>query len=359
MFIEDLGWDAYFEAQWNAEDRGTCVAARVVAQQRGMWRIAGKFGECWAEPSGKLRLEAEECGPWPAVGDWVTVETFSQGATAVIQEVLPRRSKFSRKEAGKRIAEQVIAANVDRAVIVAGLDGDFNPRRIERYLAQCWDSGARAVIVLNKADRCADVGECAQRIENVAMGSPVFALSARTGVGMSEFEGSLQKGETVVFLGSSGVGKSTLVNWLLRRDEQATGAVRASDSRGRHTTTVRQLLVLPNGALVIDTPGLRELQLWDAGEGVAHTFGEIEELAAHCKFGNCSHQGEPGCAVEAALHTGSLDPQRLASMRKLQREQEFLLRKSDPERQHEHRKRIKILFREIRQNLNSKDKNNI
>ena len=357
MFIKDLGWDAYFEAQWNAEARGTCVAARVIAQQRGMWRIAGNFPECWAEPTGKLRLAAEEGGPWPAVGDWVAAENCISGANTTIQNVLSRRSQFSRKEAGKRIAEQVVAANADQAVIVAGLDGDFNPRRIERYLAQCWDSGARAAIVLNKADRCADVEECAKGIESLAMGAPVFVLSARTGTGISEFEASLQKGETVVFLGSSGVGKSTLVNRLLRRDEQATRDVRASDSRGRHTTTARELFLLPNGALVIDTPGLRELQLWDAGEGVAHTFTEIDELAAHCKFRNCSHAGEPGCAVAAALQSGDVDPQRLASLRKLQREQEFLLRKTNSEKQHEHKKRIKILFRQVRRNSNSKDKN--
>jgi ribosome biogenesis GTPase len=357
MFIEDFGWNAYFEARWKTEERAAHLPARVIAQHRGLWRISGDFEECWAEASGKLRLDAEAGGDWPAVGDWVAAENCIRGANAAIQSVLPRCSKFSRKEAGKRVAEQVIAANVDQAAIVAGLDGDFNPRRIERYLAQCWDSGARPVIVLNKADQCADQREYVRSMEGLAMGAPVFVLSARTGAGMSEFAASLRKGETVVFLGSSGVGKSTLVNWLLRRDMQTTRPVREGDSRGRHTTTARELFALPNGALVIDTPGLRELQLWEADEGVTQAFAEIADIAARCKFRNCSHQGEPGCAVAAALQSGVLHPQRLASLRKLQREQEFLLRKTDTEKQHEHKKKIKILFRQIRQNVNSKDKN--
>lgn len=356
MFIEDLGWNTYFAAQWNTEERAAQLPARVIAQHRGLWRISGDFEECWAEPSGKLRLAAEAKGDWPAVGDWVAAENCISGGPAAIQSVLLRRSKFSRKEPGKRLAEQVIAANVDQAVIVAGLDGDFNPRRIERYLAQCWDSGARPVIVLNKADQCAELHESVKSVERLAMGAPVLVLSARTGAGVSEFAASLRKGETVVFLGSSGVGKSTLVNRLLLRDTQWTRPVRAGDSRGRHTTTARELFVLPNGALVIDTPGLRELQLWDADEGVTQAFAEIEDLAAQCKFRNCSHQAEPGCAVQAALQAGGLDPQRLSNLRKLQREQEFLLRKTDPEKQHLHKKSIKLLFRRIRQNLHSKDK---
>jgi len=357
MFIKDLGWDAYFEAQWNADDRGMCVPARVVAQQRGMWRLAGGFEECWAEPSGRLRLEAEVGGDWPAVGDWLAAQNCIGGTRAIIETVLPRRGKFSRKVAGKRAAEQVIAANVDKAVVVAGLDGDFNVRRMERYLAQCWDSGARAVLVLNKADACQSAREYVEQAEAIAMGAMVYVLSARSGEGVESFERSLARGETVVFLGSSGVGKSTLVNRLLRQDRQTTAAVRESDNRGRHTTTARELLVLPNGAIVIDTPGLRELQLWEAEEGVGRAFADIAELAHQCKFRDCTHQNEPGCAVQAALQNGALDSGRFENLRKLEREQEFLLRKLDPEKQQEYRKRIKILFRAIRNNVQSKRKN--
>ena len=376
MFIEDLGWHDYFAAAWNEQDRADCVPARVILQQRGMWRVAGEFGERWATASGKLRRAAQDGADWPAVGDWVGLELLDRRARsdengegagwpatnrgeptrALLQGVLPRRSRFVRKEAGKRIAEQVIAANVDTAVIVTALDGDCNLRRIERYMAQTWESGARPVVVLNKADACTDVEARAAAVGAITMGAPLCVVSAKTGQGMDALAASFRKGETLVFLGSSGVGKSTLVNRLLHEDKQATAAVRESDRRGRHTTTARELFVLPSGAMVIDTPGLRELQLWEAGEGVAETFADIEELAAQCRFRDCSHASEPGCAVRQALEEGALDPGRLESRRKLEREEEFLLRKMDPEKQHEYRKRIKILFRAIRQDVQSRNK---
>jgi ribosome biogenesis GTPase / thiamine phosphate phosphatase len=370
MRIQDLGWDGYFEAVWNerAEKCGSsgsrndrCIPARVISQQRRLWRVAGHFAECWAEASGKLRLAADSGGDWPAVGDWVALESCISQGHAIIEQVLPRKSKFSRKEAGKRIAEQVIAANIDKAIVVAALDGDFNPRRIERYLAQCWDSGATPVILLNKADACREAGELLARVEGISMKAATFVVSAKTGGGMEAFEASLAKGETIVFLGSSGVGKSTLVNRLLGKSQQSTQAVREDDSRGRHTTTARELFLLASGAMVIDTPGLRELRLWDAAEGVTDAFADIEELAALCRFRDCKHESEPGCAVLAAMEEGALEEDRLENRRKLEREQEFLLRKMDPEKQHEHRKRIKILFREIRRNVLSrnKDKNRI
>lgn len=356
MSIEDLGWNAYFSAIWNAEDRTGCVPARVVAQQRGLWRVAGDSPECWAAPSGKLRDESGSGGNWPVAGDWVAAELCTAGAPAIIQAILERRTKFSRKEAGKRVSEQVIAANVDRAIIVAALDHDFNLRRIERYVAQCWESGASPAIVLNKADACETKHEYIDEVANISVGAPVFVLSAKTGDGVGELEATFVRGQTVVFLGSSGVGKSTLLNRLMGEDRQATQAVRAKDSRGRHTTTAHELLTLPCGAMVIDTPGLRELQLWDAGEGISRAFADIEELATHCRFRDCRHESEPGCAVLAALEEGSLDVRRLDNMRKLEREQEFLMRKMDPEKQHEYKNRIKISFRAIRQDAQSRQK---
>lgn len=356
MFIQDLGWTEYSAALWNSGERPGCVPARVVVQQRGLWRVAGDFRECWAAPSGKLREESEGGGDWPAVGDWVAVETCTGEPKAIIQEVLARRSLFKRKETGRRIAEQVIAANIDKAVVVAALDKELNARRIERYLAQIWDSGASPVIVLNKADLMEPVSERVAEVEKLAMGAPVFVLSAKTGAGVEAFEASLAKRETVVFLGSSGVGKSTLLNRLLRENRQATKAVRESDSRGRHTTTARELFRLANGALVIDTPGLRELQLWDAAGGLSQTFSDVQTLGEHCRFRDCRHQNEPRCAVRAALEQGELDAGRLENMRKLEREQEFWLRKMDPEKRHEYKKRIKILFRAIRRDGQSRDK---
>lgn len=355
--IKDLGWSPYFEAMWNAEERIASIPARVVAQQRGLWRIAGNFGECWAEPSGNLRFASHAGGDWPAVGDWVAAENCIGAHRAIIESVLPRRSKLSRKEAGNRIAEQVIAANVDKVVVVAGLDGDFNLRRIERYLAQGWDSTTLPVLALNKADLCENVREYEAQAQARAIGVSMFVLSAKTGEGMEAFEASLRRGETLVFLGSSGTGKSTLVNRLLRQDRQSTATVRTGDSRGRHTTTSRELFVLPSGAIVIDTPGLRELQLWEAEAGMSRAFADIAELSLSCKFRDCTHQNEPGCAVQAALQDGSLDRGRLVNLRKLEREQEFLLRKTDLEKQQQYRKRIKILFRAIRNNDQSRDKN--
>jgi len=327
-----------------------------VAQQRKFWRVAGDFGECWAEASGKLRLAAEEGADWPAVGDWIVAELQGEDGSAVIREVLPRRSKFVRKSAGKSMKEQVIAANVDTALLVSALDGDFNPRRVERYLAQCREPGARPVIVLNKADACEEARRMTAEMARVAIGTAVCVVSARTGQGFGELEEFLKPGETLVLLGSSGVGKSTIANRLLGQMVQDVQPVRESDSRGRHTTTSREIFMLPGGALLIDTPGLREMQLWDAEDGVAQTFADIDSLAAQCRFGDCRHEGEPGCAVLAAVNEGTLDAGRLESRRKLLREQEFLRRKVDPEAREDWKNRVKTLHREVKRMYESRKK---
>jgi ribosome biogenesis GTPase / thiamine phosphate phosphatase len=350
------GWNSYFEAIWRDMEREKAVPARVIAQSRGSWCVAGDFGKCSAEAAGKLRLAAEEGADWPAVGDWVAAELQDQGGAAMIREVLPRRSQFVRKMAGKKFAEQVIAANVETALLVSALDGDFNPRRVERYLAQCWESGAKPVIILNKADACECLEEKVDEIEKVARGVPVCAVSAKTAQGFEELVRYLGRGQTLVLLGSSGVGKSTIVNRLLGRDLQEVEQVRESDSRGRHTTTARQLFALPGGALLMDTPGLRELQLWDANEGISQTFAEIEAFAARCRFTNCTHGREPGCAVQAAIQTGALDLGRLENWRKVQRELEFLERKNDPEARQNERQRIKRLMRGVRQMYRDREK---
>jgi ribosome biogenesis GTPase len=350
------GWNSYFEAFWRDGEWKNAIPARVVAQQRKFWRVAGDFGECWAEASGKLRLAAEEVADWPAVGDWVVVEAHGAGATAVILEVLPRRSKFVRKSPRKKMEQQVIAANVDTALLVSALDGDFNPRRVERYLAQCWESGARPVIVLNKADACEDAGGMAAEMERVAISTAVCVLSARTGRGFGELEEFLRPGQTVVLLGSSGVGKSTIANRLLGEAVQEVRSVRESDSRGRHTTTTRELFILADGALLMDTPGLREMQLWDAEGGVAQTFADIDAVAAQCRFVDCRHEGEPGCAVMAAVSEGALDAARLENRRKLLREQEFLRRKIDPGARQEQKERWKQLHRAQRQKYQQREK---
>jgi ribosome biogenesis GTPase len=243
----------------------------------------------------------------------------------------------------------VIAANVDAELLVCALDGDFNPRRVERYLAQCCESGARPVVVLNKADACVDARGKAAEIERVARGAAVCVLSAKTGQGMEELEPFLKRGDTLVLLGSSGVGKSTIANRLAGESLQEVQPVREADSRGRHTTSSRTLIALPRGALLMDTPGLRELQLWDANGGVSEAFADIDALAAQCRFNDCRHEGEPECAVQAALSAGTLDEARLENRHKLLREQEFLMRKIDPAARHEEKERIKRLHRGVRE----------
>jgi ribosome biogenesis GTPase len=347
--ITGWGWNSYFEAFWRGEDWENATPARVVVQQRKLWRVAGDFGECWAEACGKLRLAADKGADWPAVGDWVVVEFYGADSKAVIQEVLPRRSKFVRKSPGRKMEAQVIAANVDTALLVSALDGDFSPRRVERYLAQCWESGARPVIVLNKADACEEARGKAAEMERVAIGTGVCVVSARTGQGIGELEQFLRPGQTFVLLGSSGVGKSTIANRLMGKTVQEVQSVRESDSRGRHTTTARELFVLPGGALLMDTPGLREMQLWDAEHGVAQAFADIDSLATQCRFGDCRHEAEPGCAVLAELSAGTLDAARVENRRKLLREQEFLRRKIDPEARQEQKEQWKQIHRAARQ----------
>jgi ribosome biogenesis GTPase len=360
VLLKELGWNGYFEAFWTERfgDGGEGVKpARVVSQQRGLWRIAGERGECWAEPSGKLRGVADLEGEadWPAVGDWVAAEIVGE-ERSILHWVLPRRGVFSRKAPGKRVEQQVIAANVDMAFLVAALDMDFSPRRLERYLAQCWDSEVSPVVVLNKADDCDDVGAHVASTERVAIGVPVIALSARTGQGMEALESLLSPAKTIVLLGSSGVGKSTLVNRLLHEERQATKPTREADSKGRHTTTARELFRLPGGALLMDTPGLREFALWSVDSGITEAFADIEELARECRFGDCRHEGEPGCAVRAAIEKGTIDKARVENRKKLEREQEFQRRKSDPEAMQEYKTKVSRMMRGVREKYKRREK---
>jgi ribosome biogenesis GTPase / thiamine phosphate phosphatase len=346
--LHELGWNAFFVAEWNNAVRQGERPARVIEQHRELWEVAGEFGECRAEAAGKLRLAADEGADWPAVGDWVSVSGEPEHGM-LIREVLPRRTQIARKVAGRRVAAQVLAANVDSLFLVMGMDGDYNPRRLERYLAQAWESGARVAVLLNKADICEDAEARRMEICRIATGADVLCISAATGAGISQLDSYLESGQTIVLLGSSGVGKSTLVNRLLERDEQATSPVRAGDSRGRHTTTARQLFFLPGGAMVIDTPGLRELQLWDSEAGLDQAFGDVEVLAKHCRFRDCKHSGEPGCAVAAAIREGELEQERLENHQKLLREHAFLERKIDKGAQQKARNHIKVINRAVRE----------
>lgn len=294
------------------------LPARITEVHKELYRAWCERGELWARPKGSMLRDAERFGDLPTVGDFVYLQYEPQGQS-LITELLPRRAKFSRPDGtGKR--EQLVAANFDYVWIVTSLNQDFSVSRVERYLAAAWQSGAQPVALLTKADLCANTLECRFQVERAAPGVPVHAVSAVTGQGMEELEPYLRPGVTLALLGMSGVGKSSLINALLGEERMAVKEIREDDSRGRHTTTHRQLLALPGGALVIDTPGMRELGLWQVDHGLNEVFADIEALAASCRFHDCAHQTEPGCAVQAALAGGVLDPSRYASYVKLARE---------------------------------------
>jgi ribosome biogenesis GTPase / thiamine phosphate phosphatase len=340
--LHDLGWDASFDDAFEPFRRDSLIPARVAARHHGPCELLTELGRLGGIPSGSL--EDDEL---PAVGDWVAARPLAGERKAVIQAVLPRRSAFTRKEAWRRTAEQIVAANVDTVFLVTAFGRDLNARRLERYLTAAWDSGANPVVIVNKSDVADDVPAELAEIESIALGVPVHPVSAATGHGLNALEPHLGRGRTIALLGSSGVGKSTLVNRLAGRELLPT-AETSADGRGRHTTSHRELVPLPDGALLLDTPGMRELQLWADAEALDATFAEITELAAGCRFNDCSHEHEPGCAILAALADGTLSRERLGSYRKLQRELRALEIRKDARLRAEARKEIRRFSRSLR-----------
>ena len=324
MQLEKYGWDEEFERQFLKQADEGRRPGRIYVEHKGLYGILTEEGQIQGEVSGKFRYAAEGIGAFPAVGDWIVMEPRAGGDRATIHAVLPRRSRFSRKVAGVQTQEQVVAANFDHVFIINSLNWDFNLRRLERYLTMAWESGACPVIVLTKKDLCEEAAERVREVEAIAFGVPVHAVSAVTGEGMEGIGKYLKPGSTAVFLGSSGVGKSTLTNHLAGSEIMDVNGIREDDSRGRHTTTFRQLVVLPEGGIVIDTPGMRELQLWDADDGLQGAFEDIDSIAAGCRFKDCRHESEPGCAVKESIRTGLLPADRLDSYKKLQKELLFL-----------------------------------
>ncbi len=335
--LQELGWNSSFSEHFDSLEMPGTVPARVISERRNSYQVYSQYGELSAEMSGKMRYQATTEDEYPGIGDWVVIRPQINESRAVIHSILPRKSKLSRsdtvhqKEAGAVVKEQIIAANVDVVFIVSGLDGgrNLNVGRIERYLSLTWSGGAVPVIILNKVDLCPDANACIKDVESVAPGVPIYSVSATERIGLDAMRRHLARGETAAFLGSSGVGKSTLINALLGVERQEVTTVRQTDRKGRHTTSRRDLFLLPDGGAVIDTPGMREIQMWADEDHPQQAFKDIEALAEECRFRDCQHHAEPGCAVRAAIRAGDLDVTRLQGFRKLQKELDHLARRQD------------------------------
>lgn len=346
--LHRLGWTDFFQRQLDALQERV-EPARVTTGGRGIYHLLSASGPRIATVTGRLLHETRDRAELPAVGDWVGIRAGAPDGPSPITHLFARRTCLLRKEAGKRTDAQVLAANVDTVMIVSSPNADFNPRRIERYIEAILESGARPALVLNKADLCETPDSFFDAVQAIAPSLPVHFVSALSGGGFDALQGYIREGETVALVGSSGVGKSTITNRLLGENVQLEGAIREHDERGRHTTAHRELFSLPGGGLLIDTPGLRELQLWASEEGAAAGFDDVLTVAATCRFRDCLHGGEPGCEIERAVREGVLDPARVSSFQKLEAERRHLREKQDARARNDGKRRIKALTRSMRQ----------
>jgi len=356
MTLAELGWNDHFAAAFAPYAAEGCVPGRVTLELKGYYEVTGEAGARLGACSGKFINTAAAQADFPAIGDWVAVTPQAgEEARVHIHAILPRRTKFSRQAAGLEVVEQVVAANIDTVFLVSALDGNYHLHRLERYLAAAWASGAQPVILLNKADLTdEDPAGLQAQIATVAPDVPVFFISAQTRRGLKALAPHLTPGSTIALLGSSGVGKSTIINRLVGEARQDTQEVRDADGKGRHTTTQRELLVAPGGFIVIDTPGMREIQPWDAAGGVDAAFGDVAAIAARCRFRDCTHSVEPDCAVQAALADGSLKPARWQSYLRLGRATAHEVRRTDRAAQQQHKSHHKKLTKSLRQRVREK-----
>ena len=356
--LNEYGWNTSHEANWEEmndnEKMKKCTPGRVTLEHKHMYRVVTAEGEWLSVCSGAMQHDAVERRDFPAVGDWVAVERMPGEERGIVHAILPRTSLFSRKAAGTTIVEQIIAVNVDVVFLVMSMNKDFNARRLERYLVAAYDSGADPVVVLTKRDVCDDPSYYIEEAQNIAFGANVFAVSNVTGEGIKEITALLREGKTAALLGSSGVGKSSLTNAICGGEMMFVQDIRDDDDKGRHTTTHRELVKIPGGGILIDTPGMREFQLWENSESLDSGFKDVEALAQACKFNDCQHNNEPGCAIQVALATGTLPMDRYTSYLKLQKEIAFLERKMDRAAQSIERNKWKKVTKSIRKHPSKK-----
>lgn len=358
MNLKKLGYNSFFEAYFNEYASEGQIPGRIAIQNLSNFTVYTELGELLGEVSGKFRFETEngkaDVNGYPAVGDWVLLRPFPNESKAIIDKILPRKNKFSRKEAGEKTIEQIVAANIDIVFIVNALNHDFNLRRLERYLTTVMDNEIQPVIILSKADLAHDLNAKIEQVREVVGVIPIQAISVKEGFGLEELEQYFVNNNTVAVLGSSGVGKSTLINTLAGEEKFFVQEVSDFSNKGKHTTTHREMIILANGGLIIDTPGMRELQLWDGGEGVAETFDDLEELSLQCKFTDCLHADEPGCAIRAAINKGEIDETRLKSYLKLMREVKYIESKQNVKTAIENKKH----WKQVHKSLKDFDKKN-
>lgn len=347
--VNELGWNEFFQNQYDSHiNKNIFEPGRIAVENKHRYIVFSRYGELSAEISGKLLFSADAAASFPKVGDWVMMNVFPEEQKAIIQEIFGRKTVFSRKAAGIKIEEQIVAANIDVLFIVQSLDSNFNLRRLERYLVMAGNGGIEPVVVLSKSDLCSNATERVEAVKRMSADTRVVSLSAVTGQGIDTLREIIVSSRTYAFVGSSGTGKSTLINSLAGDNIQLTNEVRQKDSRGKHTTTRREMIILPGGGIVIDTPGMREFHLWASEESIGEVFDEIDLLARDCRFSDCRHINEKDCSVLKALHSGQISSERYNSYMKLMREQEFLESKTDLNAFLEKKKKDKAQCRNIK-----------